>query len=280
MKIHSLLENQSVGTEFLKSKEEIEAWLEKYEVEDYEIHDDLTVSLNRILDLFSVNIHSIPIKFKSAKSIEVSENQLTSLDWAPEVVDGDFECNNNQINSLEGGPKEVKGSFDCEQNNLTSLEGGPQKVGGDYNCSNNDLGNLKGIADEIGDDLVSMNCNLTSLEFLPSKIGASLFIDNNKITSFRGIYKVLKQINTTNDQYDGKIAFERNPVEKGLISLMGIKGIRKLQIAPFSINYNVSNQMHNELKKAVDIINNSIDNNIDAITTQKLLADAGLMKYS
>ena len=271
MKIHSLLENQSVGTEFLKSKEEIEAWLEKYEVEDYEIHDDLTVSLNRILYLFSVNIHSIPIKFRKTKSIEVSENQLTSLDWAPEVVDGDFNVRVNSITSLEGGPREVKGSFDCGENKLTSLEGGPKEVGDGYVCADNHLGSLKGMPDEVGASVNASNCNLTSLEFLPSKIGGSLYIDSNNITSFRGIYKVLKQINTTNNQYAGVISLIGNPIEKGLISTMGIKGIKGLDTSPTK---------NAELEKAVDIINNSVKNNIDAITTQKLLADAGLMKYS
>ena len=265
--------NESVGTEFLKSKEEIHAWLEKYEVKRYEIHDDLTVTLNDDLNLFAKSIRAIPIKFRKTQSINVSSNYLTSIDWAPEVVDGDFKCDKNRdkITSLEGGPKEVKGTFNCNNSKLTSLEGGPQKVGGNYRCADNNLGNLKGIADEVGYSLDASNCNLTSLEFLPSKIGASLFIDNNKIMSFRGIYKVLKQINIANDQYNGLISFGKNPIEKGLISLMGIKGIKVLDASPTK---------NDELKKAVDIINNSIKNNIDAITTQKLLADAGLMKYS
>ena len=262
---------ESTGTEFLKSKEEIHAWLEKYEVKRYEIHDDLTVTLNDDLNLFAKSIRAIPIKFKSTKSICVAENKLTRIDWAPEVVDGHFECNNNQITSLEGGPKEVKGTFNCNNSKLTSLEGGPKKVSGFYACADNNLGNLKGIADEVGASVDVANCNLTSLEFLPNKIGDDLYFDNNKITSFRGIYKVLKQINIANDQYNGLISFGKNPIEKGLISLMGIKGIKVLDASPTK---------NDELKKAVDIINNSIKNNIDALTTQKLLADAGLMKYS
>ena len=277
MKLQTLLENQSTGTEFLKTEEEIEAWLEKYEVEDYEIHDDLTVTLNSDLNLFVKSIRVIPIKFKETKSIKISSNYLTSIDWAPEVVSGDFECNNNQITSLEGGPKEVHGTFDCEQNKLTSLEGGPKVVKGSYVCSNNNLGNLKGIADEVGASVDVSNCNLTSLEFLPSKIGANLFIDNNKITSFRGIYKVLKEINTCKSEYGGTIAFKSNHVEKGLISIMGIKGIRELL---FTYGAKIKHPHLSEIQKAIDIINNSIKNNIDAITTQKLLADAGLMKYS
>ena len=273
MKKTSLKEmlTESTGTEFLKSKEEIEAWLEEYEVKDYEIHDDLTVTLNEHLDLSDRRLKSIPVKFRKTQSVNVTRNELTSIDWAPEVVDGHFECNGNQITSLESGPREVKGLFNCIGNKLTSLEGGPQKVGGFYACSANNLGNLKGVADEVGASVDVSNCNLTSLEFLPSKIGANLYFDTNKITSFRGIYKVLKEINTANDQYDGLISFRKNPIEKGLISLMGIKGIKVLDVAP---------NEEGELQKAIDIINNSLENNIDAFATQKLLADAGLMKYS
>ena len=252
MKKTSLKEmlNESTGTEFLKTKEEIEAWLKEYEVEDYEIHDDLTVTVDYLLDLSFRHLGSIPVKFRKTKSINVSSNYLTSLDWAPEVVDGDFVCRGNKLTSLEGGPEVVKGS---------------------YLCSYNYLGNLKGIADEVGSNLQANGCDLASLEFLPNKIGGNLHIHDNKITSFRGIYKVLKQINTRNHRFGGTIAFERNPIEKGLISLMGIKGIRELGA---SADENV------ELKKAIDIINNSLENKVDAITTQKLLADAGLMKYS
>ena len=262
---------ESVGTEFLKSKEEIHAWLKEYYAKGYNIHDDLTVTLYEDLDLVHMGLNSVPIKFKETQSIKISYNKLTRIDWAPEVVYGNFLCNENDITSLEGGPKEVKGTFDCSENKLTSLEGGPKKVKGSYLCVDNNLGNLKGVADEVGYSLDATNCNLTSLEFLPSKIDGNLYIDSNKITSFRGIYKVLKEINTTNNQYDGLISFGKNPIEKGLISLMGIKGIRKLESSPTK---------NDELQKAIDIINNSLENKVDAITTQKLLADAGLMKYS
>ena len=252
MKKTSLKEmlNESTGTEFLKSKEDIKAWLEKYEVKRYEIHDDLTVSLNSDLDLYDIGIQAIPIKFRKTKSIDAGGNHLTYIDWAPEFVDGYFDIRSNRIKSLEGGPKEVTGDYIGGFNQLTTL---------------------KGIAETINGGLFVNNNNIDSIEFLPKIVSKSICLDYNKIASFRGIYKVLKQINTNNSQDSGIIYFLGNPVEKGLISLMGIKGIRELDA---SADENV------ELKKAVDIINNSIKNNIDALTTQKLLADAGLMKYS
>jgi hypothetical protein len=50
-------------------------------------------------------------------------------------VSGNFWCDNNQLISLEGAPQSVGGYFDCYDNRLTSLVGAPQSVGGDFYCS-------------------------------------------------------------------------------------------------------------------------------------------------
>ena len=68
-----------------------------------------------------------------------SNNQLTSLEGAPEKVGGDFSCSYNQLTSLTGAPKEVGGGFYCYSNQLTSLKGAPKEVGGDFFCDNNPL---------------------------------------------------------------------------------------------------------------------------------------------
>ena len=52
-------------------------------------------------------------------------NQLTSLEGAPEKVGGNFYCSYNQLTSLEGAPREVGRGFYCHRNQLTSLEGAP-----------------------------------------------------------------------------------------------------------------------------------------------------------
>ncbi|MBE6450948.1 MAG: hypothetical protein E7016_03170, partial [Alphaproteobacteria bacterium] len=74
-----------------------------------------------------------------------SQNQLTSLEGAPQRVGGDFYCNYNRLTSLEGAPKEVGGDFGCRENKLTSLKGAPQTVGGDFYCSDNQLTSLVGL---------------------------------------------------------------------------------------------------------------------------------------
>ena len=276
MKLQTLLENQSTGTEFFKSREEIEAWLKECNVGNYEIHEDLTVTLNDDLELSFWRLQSIPIKFRKTKSIDVSHNQLTRIDWAPEVVDGFFNCNNNFLKSLDGGPKKVHGHFEIDTNAVYNLVGGPEEVNGFYICSNTNLTNLEGVAKTVQGHLDATNCRINSLEFLPETIKGGLFLDDNKITSLRGIYKVLKLFNGST--FKGSISLTGNPIEKGMISVMGIKGFSMIVYDDDAEG--VDRAIVEDILKVKNIINNSVKNNIDAITTQKLLADAGLMKYS
>jgi hypothetical protein len=57
------------------------------------------------------------------------------------VVSGSFDCDNNQLTSLEGAPQKVGNDFSCTGNQLTSLEGAPQKVGVDFFCYHNPVTN-------------------------------------------------------------------------------------------------------------------------------------------
>ncbi len=97
-------------------------------------------------------------------------NNLTSLEGAPQEVLGFFYCNNNQLTSLKGAPMRVGGNFVCNNNNLTSLEGAPQKVGGNFHCSNN---------------------NLTSLEGAPQKVGGNFYCYENPVSEsvLKALYK-------------------------------------------------------------------------------------------
>ena len=63
-----------------------------------------------------------------------------------------FNCDNNQLTTLEGAPQKVGGYFNCRHNHLTSLEGAPQKVGWNFNCDNNQLVSLEGAPQEVGGD--------------------------------------------------------------------------------------------------------------------------------
>ena len=57
------------------------------------------------------------------------------------VIGGLFSCGNNQLTSLEGAPQVVGSDFYCNNNQLTSLEGAPQVVEGDFICYHNPVSN-------------------------------------------------------------------------------------------------------------------------------------------
>ncbi len=92
-----------------------------------------------------------------------------------------FVCNNNQLTSLEGAPQRVGRTFNCSDNRLTSLAGSPRKVTGAFICDNNQLTSLEGAPDFIGRSLYCNNNKLTSLEGLPPMCGAIFDCSRNPV---------------------------------------------------------------------------------------------------
>jgi hypothetical protein len=98
------------------SREEIKKICEKYSIKNYTINSDGSIDVNSDVNLGSYGFTKLPLKFKN--------------------VSGIFYCDNNNLTSLEGAPQSVGGSFYCDNNNLTILEGAPQSVGGGFYCDN------------------------------------------------------------------------------------------------------------------------------------------------
>ena len=103
----------------LKNKIEIEKWLNKYNIKNYELFEDkeygYIVNVNGSVNLYTKNLKSIEVKFN--------------------IVKGDFLCNNNKLKNLEGCPEIIKRNFYCNNNKLNSLNYGPKIVDGFFNCS-------------------------------------------------------------------------------------------------------------------------------------------------
>jgi hypothetical protein len=76
----------------------ITEWLDKMNVKNYIINDDLTIDVDGHVYLSSKNLDKFPdyIQFN--------------------VVNGDFRCKYNSLTSLRGCPKHVKGYFYCGKN--------------------------------------------------------------------------------------------------------------------------------------------------------------------
>jgi hypothetical protein len=107
--------------------EDIHAICRKYEIENYTINSDLSISVEGSVDLDDKGLTKLPVKFKE--------------------VSGSFWCGGNRLVSLEGCPERVGGSFGCSNNNLTSLEWCPKYVNRDFYCQNNIIYTFEGIPD-------------------------------------------------------------------------------------------------------------------------------------
>jgi hypothetical protein len=130
----------------------------------------------------------------------------------------------NQITSLEGCVEMVGGEFDISYNPLSSLIYGPQNVQGHYRCHHCSLTNLEGLAQEFGlfeSFLYAHSNQIDTLEHLENKTITSLLLSNNKITSLQGI-----------DLYTDVLSIHHNPIED-IPSLLALKKLHYLDVNDF-----------------------------------------------
>jgi hypothetical protein len=105
----------------------------------------------------------------------------------PEKIYGDLNISGNQIESLEGCTQEVMGSFNCSNNNLKSLVGGPTMVRDMYFCnSNKSLESLEGCPEKIGNRFEANDCSLTTLKGSPKEVGGDFYCNDNNLTTMKG----------------------------------------------------------------------------------------------
>ena len=150
MKYLKLYEN------FIQTDSEIHELCKKYGIKNYTINNGL-VDVDGDVKLSNKNLKKIPIKFGNVIGhFKCYNNQLTSLEGAPQLVGGHFGCSGNQLITLEGAPESVGGDFDCDNNQLTSLEGAPKSVGGDFYCPDNNIFKLDFVPNYKGVLYISM----------------------------------------------------------------------------------------------------------------------------
>ena len=141
---------------------DIDDWLKNHNVKNYTINEDLSVDVNGIVNLASMGLVEIPIRFG--------------------VVSGSFYCNGNKLLiNLEGCPVEVGQDFNCMGNKLFTLKGCPIKIGGNFLCNNNKLTNLLGGPKEVGGGFFCYANELTSLDGCPAEIKGGFNFRYNKL---------------------------------------------------------------------------------------------------
>jgi len=167
-------------------------------------NEDGTYSSTGDIAFFGFNLKKLPAKFKDVRgNFACHDNQITTLEGAPETVGGDFDCHYNKLTTLEGAPEtvgkgfycafnkltslenspeEIGRDFDCADNNLTSLEGGPQKVVGTFACHGNQLTSLKGAPQTVGKKFYCHDNQLITLEGAPEEVGEDFYCHNNPVS--------------------------------------------------------------------------------------------------
>jgi hypothetical protein len=125
--------------------EDIHTICRRYEIKNYTINSDLSVSVDDGVYLNGKGLTKLPVKFKEVSGhFWCYNNDLTSLEGCPERVNYWFWCYNNDLTSLEGCPKYVNGSFACNNNNIYTFEGIPDytHIGGNFWCAGNLVDNI------------------------------------------------------------------------------------------------------------------------------------------
>jgi len=168
-------DNEKLNKVYSKHKKSVEDQTLKYLnilLKDGELKPGDTVPHLKVsVFLNNIDMFELPFRFTTVdEHFSCFNNNLTSLQGAPQTMGGSFVCFNNNLTSLQGAPQSVGGGFSCAYNNLTSLQGAPQTVGGNFSCTYNNLTSLQGAPRSVNGNFSCAYNNLTSLQGAPRRV--------------------------------------------------------------------------------------------------------------
>ena len=76
------------------------------------------------------------------RSIQLLDKKGNEIDGQNARWKGDFCCDYKNLTSLEGAPEVVEGYFSCFNNPLKTLEGKPRQIGKKFYCNQETLDNI------------------------------------------------------------------------------------------------------------------------------------------
>lgn len=148
-----------------QTKNEVVEILKEFKTVDlfnYEVHDDLSISINGDVDLSNKKLTQLPVSFN--------------------IIKGNFSCSHNNLISLKGAPKKVSNTFSANHNKIIFLKDLPQCP--EIFLGHNNIKSLDNIPEETKFlDLSFNNINLISVQLMQQnnyKI-ESINLSNNKI---------------------------------------------------------------------------------------------------
>ena len=149
-------------------------WLNKYNIKNYNINNDLTINVNGNVDLYGYSESQLPdhIQFNEVNGyFNIGYSQIKTLKGCPKIVNGEFYCSAcSKLKTLKGAPEIIGSTFICLNcPKLISLEGAPEIVNGDFDCSYCDsLKSLKGSPKQVKKTFYCEFCrSLESLKGAP-----------------------------------------------------------------------------------------------------------------
>ncbi len=185
--IEKYRQNTVMNDRFLKTREEIQAWLNSTGIKRYTIRDDLTVDVGGIVDISNRDLTTIPVQFGAVKgNFWCGHNQLTDLTGSPK------EClyfygHNNLLTTLKGSPRACH-VLQCHDNRLTSLDGAPATCARIYCLGNPKLSDISAAPDFCDvfydADVVSKNQAAAQLDGFTTVL--SVISDGSRLRSKSG----------------------------------------------------------------------------------------------
>lgn len=193
--LKKILKSYAMDSELLNiDMEYISAICQLLSITNYTINpDDLSLDVYQNVNLNNLNLNYIPLRFNIVYgTFNVANNNLTSLKNGPKyikrlkkgrkLIDApSYFCQNNQLTSLQYSPEIIPGHFYCFNNQITVLTSAPSRIGLYFNCSFNPLQTLEGCTVRSAGSFIYMrlknsNSIKLTLEELKSNITAKTYV--------------------------------------------------------------------------------------------------------
>lgn len=242
---------------------------------DYEIHDDLSVSLKCDLNIGGTRTQSLkrlPIKFRHIEGgIWITNCKMETLIGLPEKITGSFNVINTFIKDLKFMPKTLgegeDGSICLSQNrNLVSLEGCPEEISGEFALSDcNAITSLAHGPKKVGRNYKVDTCDkITAIDGIAREIGNHLILSNNRnLESLKGVHKMISSVG-------GNIDVSGSRFKSHILGILLVKDFK-------NIKYVFGN---GKAVEAFKIILQCRQDGVDELDCQEKLCDAGLEDYA
>lgn len=170
------------------NKNEIINWLHQMGIDNYYIHDDLSVDVNDFVWLDKKQLTELPVQFGVVKDgFSICQNQLISLKGCPREVPF-FDCSYNQLTSLDFSPTKVNEYF-CTYNPLEYADVSQFQISNRLVLSHNRLKHV--VLGAFNAELHLGYNRLEHLGLMPTELFGSLSLDHNPLVSLIGLPRII-----------------------------------------------------------------------------------------